>query len=537
MHYIISNNLSGQYQMQVGVGLQNTDGFEYTLTEEDLQAIEANGGWFEHEFDLDGLVYTLKEEEEVEDEGDSEMQGDSEITLSEFVNIDEDDEEEGVEIGEDEEEDDEQGESQEQPSSSGSHIVQVYEDNGWVGIKGRFKVRFSNMDSDYPDIEIVPVESGKDYEPCYGIQDLPLERRNIRVAYINEYVPVLGPVVESADHAWRKEVTQTANPVEGEEQEVTYTETTKVRFFINVNMCSRKLLIKPENGSRYIEKDLLVSTDALGSTTAEQVYELMDFVGNPVGSLGYGCAYLPVDIPESGASNLFELDSRPMLFNIDEEHETFASDGFNCPLTIEAISPGLTAKDDGEVYDRYYEVEEIVEVSSKNLPLSANYIGVISMDKASTLKSIRTNATDNTYKDLEDDDVPESICTDIENLVDAQMRLQDSYFELMLSQLRQFLVQIGDELLSPVSIGEVKNLCVLRYSCEVTFPTHNREANYKASDGLFGFQNDLYEQCKIGLNNQMYSEFFNDYSTLVDREGIAIDTRSYHWILWKEKVL
>ena len=52
---------------------------------------------------------------------------------------------------------------------------------------------------------------------------------------------------------------------------------------------------------------------------------------------------------------------------------------------------------------------------------------------------------------------------------------------------------------------------------------------------------ETFQSCKVALNNQMYGDFFNDYSTLKTKDVVLKD-RSYHWILdrnviWENKYL
>ena len=396
--------------------------------------------------------------------------------------------------------------------------------------------------------------------PCYAFSELPMLDLKRYSSQITEYMPCKGAVPDMDNENRLQDIVEetkvldeeTGDPVfvtvEVEGEDGSIVQETKpavqqvhhyqVTFFIYADVTEKKLLLNPGNNKSYIDGNVLVKNDN-GNVTAEYVLEIEDFHGNPTGKIGYGYVNLPTNIPDTGVQSHSEFFFRKLLFSLDPEGNAFSSGAYFAPVTLQAIKPGQTPSRDGDIYDRYYEVEQVVSSTHADLPMDADYGKGIWMDKASTLKSIRTEATDFKYRELETEYVPDAMCQGIENLANARMRLDDSYFDLMLVQLRQLLNQIQDELLEQLDVKEVRNICVLDYYANVSYPTHIPLCDFKDKTyGLFGYVNqNLYDQCKAALDNQMYGEFFTDYSTLIDRTNINLKSRSYNWIFDREEIL
>lgn len=321
-------------------------------------------------------------------------------------------------------------------------------------------------------------------------------------------------------------------------------------FRLNVDVDYRKIMAVPANGTSYLSQEYLVSNN--GTVTVGNVFSMTDVVGAEVGHhLGYGYVRYPVNIQEvrdKGADARPQDYDRKMLYiqlTRGENSVAFAKDSSNnflpgkfSPCMVNVLRPdqGLTL--DGEIYDRFYEVEIKLETSPGRMEGLGFTNGDFLFGEAQTRKSIRANPTDTTYETLFEENgqgrayIPSSIAEGLHNLVDERLKLNEGYFENALTNLHQFLSMVEIELNQAFNMDEIKDVCNFKYTTKVEYAENHVAVASKWKDeaeGLFGFNHDgqAYQECLSTFNQSLFNAFFQDYSTLHESGSIGSD--SLYW--------
>ena len=243
-----------------------------------------------------------------------------------------------------------------------------------------------------------------------------------------------------------------------------------------------------------------------------------------------------------------------MSGNSGSSTPVLSSDGLDWPVSLDVLAPSQEPNDDGQVFNRTYEVQmdTVAELANmESLPTDGN----VWIDKASMLASICASSTDDSWKKLvyvrdesgkptsiEDVCVPARMRESILKLKDKTLFLGDDYFKVALTQLETFLTMIRDELNQEFVSSEIADLCHFDYTISgITFKNHSNDEEKWADPehGLFGYERGgtTYQTCVANFNNHLLDEFKRDWRKIVP--GVVDDTtqdndigkRDYHYIL------
>lgn len=278
-------------------------------------------------------------------------------------------------------------------------------------------------------------------------------------------------------------------------------------------------------GSNYIASNgMYVKHD--GSLDTQYVIVATDFGGNSVGTLNYCYMSLPTDIDDQADNEYYEslLESGQTIEDVPhksiDEYEwsypayftlssgatpTLTSDGLDYPVSLEVLPPGRITDEDGDVFNRVYEVSTGVVASSTEMNNLTN--SKIWIDKASMIASISAISNVPDWKNLIyvapsladlDDNVPPRMREKVDKLVSKIVFLDDDYFTLTLTQLKTFLSMIRGELGSgfgnpSTSIDDISKICNFKYTIsQINFKNHSSEKdNWNKEDGLFGYRDGI----------------------------------------------
>lgn len=327
-----------------------------------------------------------------------------------------------------------------------------------------------------------------------------------------------------------------------------------LEFMVSMEKKSQYVVSKPDDN---IKEYLCNYADYL--VTQSDVYTAYTSISvnnaNGYLSYGYGLLGLPVNLKEirerinSSSSNgehpINDMIRKNVLvtFNpnvvLPGNNIELIGDGMYCPYTLKVLpfteeNNGL----EGNVYDRFYEVEEKVDA----FPIDITPANGIWVDLATTSKSIRLVETNDTYKELifndkvEDNCIPIDTRKKVKDLVFNLLKVDNSYFNNVLTQLKQFLLNIDTELkynLTDEDKNGIVNLCNFKYDIIVAYPTHEADNDKwdDKNDGLFGFKDtSSYENNLNSFNEHLYMEFLQDHAK--PGNSVAdLNKRDYHFIL------
>lgn len=231
------------------------------------------------------------------------------------------------------------------------------------------------------------------------------------------------------------------------------------------------------------------------------------------------------------------LPKRQIYFTINGNAVNSA--GLYCPCSVRVIPPDDLATKAGDIYDRYYAHEEVVNATGMKLTQDGGWSA--SYDKATFLNSIRTMVTDGSWRGLvyttatsgTSNFVPTSMRDGIESLVKQQLHLDDLYFVDVLTQLKQFLIQVETELKTSLSKSAVANLCLVKYDINAKFNTFTETQLGNSPGSMLVRGNPTYKEGLDSLNSHLYDEFFRDFAMLKDDDTIAYASRDYYHIVVK----
>lgn len=206
--------------------------------------------------------------------------------------------------------------------------------------------------------------------------------------------------------------------------------------------------------------------------------------------------------------------------------------GLDYPVSLDVMPPGKLTDEDGDVYNRVFEVQTRVEALPTNM--SDNLNMKVWIDKASMIASIEAVANLNQWKNLIytssdgttiDSAVPPRMRESVLKLISKIVFLNDDYFKLGLTQLQTFLSMIGTELFYKFNVPEIASLCNFKHLIRnIKFKNHSDERDYWANYdvGLFGYRNKngdssekeayaKYTACLENFNNHLLDEFKSDW--------------------------
>ena len=172
---------------------------------------------------------------------------------------------------------------------------------------------------------------------------------------------------------------------------------------------------------------------------------------------------------------------------------------------------------------------------------------MVIVDKANCLKTIRCECTNDGYLNLigdgttEDSRIPQEMRDEIKNLVIEQLKKDEAYTVVALTQLQSFLQRVDSELRQSEfnrnwDRDDIRALCSFKYSATVQYADHDADNDmWKDADkGLFGYgrDGDTYKSCIDTFNEHFYNGFFKDFSTLGAKIGDQeLNSRDYRHIL------
>lgn len=154
------------------------------------------------------------------------------------------------------------------------------------------------------------------------------------------------------------------------------------------------------------------------------IISLFDFYSNPVGDLED--AYVQYPVNAASASSPKDYITRLVHLTIDNSEDghqpSISSGAVDSPFSIVVLPPTETSGENGDIYDRYYEVDRKVYASVASVS-AADMSGKCSMDVSGSKGSTRTVPTYRDYEGLThngtspDQAVPRSMSDEISNIV------------------------------------------------------------------------------------------------------------------------
>lgn len=174
-----------------------------------------------------------------------------------------------------------------------------------------------------------------------------------------------------------------------------------VCFRVKVRRRYEKLAVIPSPGEKYTTYGMYIEPNV-----ARNIVGLTDYAGYSVGTLTYAYMEYITNLNDSSLESPKDFQYTDILFNVSWSGGTpsISSGGYYCPYTIQAIHPGASQTQDGDVYDRYYQTENRIYADPFTIGTYFTldkYTEMFMMDKASILKSIRAKeSTNNKYKIL-----------------------------------------------------------------------------------------------------------------------------------------
>ena len=418
--------------------------------------------------------------------------------------------------------------------------------NEYVSTMGKANVElaFVANDPDKPTLTI----SSNNTTPCYVMSTLPDSRMECLVVDIDEYTPLPWTYDSSS-------MDIDDEPEMGNDGEPTGDTIRTLSFRMKMRVKHKKFALKQD--SDYIDPSgLYVKCNPGGTVETQYVLVMHDIHQNDVGSLDYGYVSLPSNLDDaadktyySSIANGGSIDDVPhrTIYEYMWTHpayfklSNFEGKGLDCPVTLDVLPPGQMFKEDGDIYNRVYEVEMKVPASHVDM----NVIDAdIWLDKASMAASIFAPITDFEWKKLiynenvEDSAIPPRMRESVLKLVDKTCKLDNAYFGQVLTQLQVFLEMIRDELSLDLNEEEIAGLCKFGYSISgVTFVNHSSEKdNWNKEDGLFGHRDGVagtrYGNCLQNFNAHLLDEFKSDWREMnVSVTQDDIQNRDYYNIL------
>ena len=225
---------------------------------------------------------------------------------------------------------------------------------------------------------------------------------------------------------------------------------------------------------------MYISEPSSGGLQTQYVITMSDFGGNNVGNMEYCYAKIPLNIDDVsdlayyeqlkeqlGVESTEDVPHRsmgsyefsdPAHFGLSSGSGTpaLASDGLDWPVSLEVLPHGKKSDEDGDVYDRIYEVQMKVYADHVHFP-SGDYPGqsgdgTMWIDDASMVASIHANPNKDGWKnlifngELYDPYIPPRMRESVLKLISKTTFLDNFHFESVLAQLQTFLDMVRGEL-------------------------------------------------------------------------------------------
>lgn len=453
-----------------------------------------------------------------------------------------------------------------------------------MGLRGSFTIKVSGLTGDNPRVEVLNTNLSR----CYDFSDLPYSSSTefVPTSNVTEYTPMSGIInaeyvkIDFTDYIENDEEesdedTQEDEGQEGQEgqeeqeeqeeqegQEELSGDDVKTKLTITFQLPVRKqecyFALPVPNGKReYVWGDLLVKRDSsTNGTTFQNIIPVTDFDKYRLGTVKMATMNFITNMGEVDTPEQYEF--KDILFEVGPNG--VESDGRFAPTSLQVIDPNATPSTEGDVYDRFYRSEASIYVRMATIGdefSDERWLSMFTLDNSATKKSIRLSPTNRTYLGLTRtannqclDEMPSGMIEKIEKLTMDKLKLEDSQFTSMLSQLNMFLKSIEIELLQDVSNGTwstdaICSLCQFGYDATIRYNAHSTEDAMWADVnlGLFGYNrgSEQYERCLTQLNQAMYEQFYNDFSPIECNEvqlsngGNAL--RDYFHILFGEYAL
>ena len=209
------------------------------------------------------------------------------------------------------------------------------------------------------------------------------------------------------------------------------------------------------------------------------------------------------------------------------EPPRICSDGLNYPFSVVVLPPSSAWSSNGEIFNRYYEMQSGVFVETKKLTaenISQNMGDSVKiwMDDASALATIcledngswRGLAYVPSDYSLVDYSIPEKTVDEILKLVRQQTRIPTEIINLSFVQVQTFLKNVEMEIGQDLDIQGIRDLCAVEYSVKTQISPYG--GDWDSSSGMFGRKGDsqfsgIYNQCLENLNNHLIDEFSRDF--------------------------
>lgn len=165
------------------------------------------------------------------------------------------------------------------------------------------------------------------------------------------------------------------------------------------------------------------------------------------------------DIDYIPHKTLNDYEWSPLMYFKFNEHPgasvpSLAGDGLDYPVSLDVLPPGESSTVDGDVFNRVYDVQ--TKVYAQHVDMDDTN-PTVWLDKASMVASICAPPNLYDWKKLiysgpgyaeYDEAVPPRMRDGVDKLISKILFLDDTYFELVLTQLGTFFSMIGTELYS-----------------------------------------------------------------------------------------
>ena len=134
---------------------------------------------------------------------------------------------------------------------------------------------------------------------------------------------------------------------------------------------------------------------------------------------------------------------------------------------------------------------------------------------------------DTTKEWRKNQNIPQDMYSKMENLIQRKLLLDDSHFQVSMTQFQQFLFLIQDELNHKFDKKEFSQFGQIKFNANTRIDAHSvDEEDWDSKDGLFysfaGVEpksiNDSYESDCASFRTFLYNEFFKDHSKIKDFE-------------------
>lgn len=285
-----------------------------------------------------------------------------------------------------------------------------------------------------------------------------------------------------------------------------------------------------------------------------QVLEIKDYNGNPVGTSNYGFMDYISNLDqvwdlrgESEGKYIGTMNKDVLPYYKGAYVVGLSSGSGKCDLNTgygfvsdcRVLEPSQAPENDGDIYNRYFVVQESIYSKPKAIGESMLDGGKVKYDNSISKKTIGDNPNKEDYKKLLDSNVPSELHSKMEKLVKEQLKLDDSHFEVSLTQLQKFLSLIQGELRNEFDKTEFVQFGQFKFDANTGITDHltdEKDWNVRKEDGKHGLfyvdgeTKGLFDSNCASFGKFLFNEFSKDHSKIKDFDG-DLDTREYGYIL------